>query len=95
METQVTLFKPHVTYAAVALAMTGCANPSSISSASLGRFGAPSLKDIFAPPPKPPHAAQPPAPAPKPLPASECGAVAMDRCLLDLGVIGPHGGAHD
>jgi len=90
----VTLFKPLVTYAAVALAMTGCANPSSISSASLATFGAPSLKDIFAPPEKPAPARRPAASAPKP-PASECGAVAMDRCLLDLGVIGPHGGAHD
>ena len=76
-----------ITEIAAALALGGCASPPPSHSASLATFGAPSLKDIFAPPQKPAPARRPAASAPK-SPASECGAVPAPRCLLDKGVIG-------
>ncbi len=80
---------------AACFALSGCAGQSAAYRASLASFGAPSLTDIFAPPQTPPPATRSAAPAPKPRPASECGAVTPERCLLGKGIIGPHGGGHD
>ncbi len=84
---------------AVVAGLSACAASPTSLAASRASVGVPFLSGLFLPRPAPMPAARPAPPAPKPhaapRPASECGAVTPERCLLNKGIIGPHGGGHD